>query len=93
MGEQAMNDMKWWRVLSALYAVSLTKDDVEDWEYFLKKHGAKNDELCAIIEQASFRSFMPRGYKVTAADLIIWIDLSRRGWPSALSRPIQAVKP
>lgn len=78
--------MKWWNILSALYGVSLSKEEKDTWEYLLKKHNATNEELCAVIEGASERKKKPINFKITATDLIEWIKMSRNNWQEPFRR-------
>ncbi len=81
-----MKNLNWWTVLEAHYGVNLSPSMQSVWEMYLKEHSITNHELCEIIEQASIRDITPRGYKVTVADLIHWVQMSRRAWSKTVVR-------
>ena len=72
--------LKWWKVLEAHYGIKLEDEMRLIWETYLLKAGIKGTNLCLIIEEASMRGLLPRAYKVTVADLIAWVEMSKRNW-------------
>ena len=80
--------MKWFDALEVLWGVRLDADGVRKWEYYLRKSGTNGDDLCRIIETASEYNLSPRGYRVTAADLMRWVEQDKHGGlrPKGVSR-------
>ena len=70
----------WTNTLEAHYGVRLGAEQASVWEYYLKEFDVGNGDLVKVIEDASKRGIMPRGYRVTVADLINWIQRSRIKW-------------
>lgn len=74
--------MKWYNVILATHGIAINKEQAEAWEYLLKKQipDIKNDELCAVLEEALERDEPLDGYRMTVKDIIGWVHKRRRGW-------------